>query len=81
MAESFSYNTGLPAMRSRTLTGDFSGEIMAFLETMKVCSRANRPERTAWLTISAKTSQADPGGNSHLVLEHVFWNSWFALRK
>jgi hypothetical protein len=42
--------------------GAFSGSARESRATMKVCSRAYRPLSTAWLTMSVKTIQVEPGG-------------------
>jgi hypothetical protein len=57
-----------PAICSNLRRGDFSGEMSAFTGTIRVCSKARRPDKTACGTASVKASQVDEGGKSARIL-------------
>ena len=61
--------------------GAFSGHSRLARLTKKVCSSMNCPLKQAWLAISVKTIQLDPGGNSHRCLGQLCCKAEFSFMK
>ena len=59
---------GRPHRCSSTVIGATSGRTSASRGTMTVCSSANCPDRTACGTMSVRTTQVEPAGNSQRCL-------------